>query len=100
MTLTLDQLRHLCSLTALQLDEAHLIKLLPQLETIIHFAGQLEQCEIDTSMQTASTMSHTHTQTVGASTIEDTSFTDAFLENVRHTIIKQMPVLETSLNKE
>ena len=86
--LTRQHLDHLCSLVALHLRDAEKDILLPQLEQILAFVQQLDNCHIDTHLveQQEGTMP-------SPCIPYEHHFSDEFMQNIHHTIHDNMPVL-------
>ena len=75
-------------------DEA---ALLPQLEQILAFVGQLEQ--VDVSWVDLQTVSLEDVQHVTRSGVVDSAFSEKFLSNINHTITNQSVVITGELSE-
>ena len=93
-SITKEQLQHLAKLTALDLSEDQLEKILPQMDQIIAFVWQLQEVELDQMEPDNNTVLQTRE---GVWTTMDR---ELFMKNIDHPITNEMLTIETSTNQK
>ena len=92
--ITKEQLEHLAKLSRVKLTSAEEEKLLPQLENIIWFVGQLQEIDLDEDgYATQETMQPREW-------VEDANMTDELLVNVEHPVIEKTIRINSQLSEK
>lgn len=95
--ITKEQLQHLAKLCRIQLSTEDETELLPQLEKILDFVGQLEK--VDVTGFELENISWDDVQHVTRSGVVDSEFSEKFLSNIQHKVTDRSLTITWNLSE-